>query len=117
MRRLVPALALALCLGATVAAPAEAAPKGPKRGAWTCENGGTEPFATFDLHKGGSYTVDGEDEGGDYVYKPKKKVLRFTSGPWHGVYFGEWVKKSKSLTLMSVESTGPEAVCTRDDEE
>lgn len=112
MRRLLLPLAAAVMLAGSVAAPAGAeAAKGPQRGLWTCENGGTVPFATFELFKGNKYAANGDTEKGKYVYKAGQKKLKFKSGIWEGVFYGEY--QDKVVTLYSVESTGPEAVCTR----
>lgn len=118
MRRALTALALVAALASIAAAPADAAPgakKAPKPGSWTCENGGTVPFATLQLFKGNKYAANGDTEKGKYVYKAGQKRLKFKSGVWEGLYYGEYAKDTSMITLFSVESTDPEAICHRDD--
>lgn len=126
MRRALTALALGAALASAAAAPADAAPdtapdtapgakKAPKPGAWTCENGGTVPFATLELFKGNKYAANGDTEKGKYVYKAGQSRLKFKSGVWEGLYYGEYAKDTLVITLFSVESTDPEAICHRDD--
>ena len=114
MNRLVTTLATGAVIGAVLtASPAMAeAKKGPKLGAWTCDNAGV-PFATLDLFKGNKYAANGEAEKGKYVYKAGQKKLKFKSGTWEGVLWGEYDRDAKAITLYSVETSAAEAVCTQ----
>lgn len=117
MRRLITVLAVTVALGATAAAPAQAASaKRPQLGDWTCASpdGGAVPFATLDLFKGNKYAANGDTEKAKYVYKTGQHKLKFKTGIWADTFYGTYDKDAATITLVNLSDDTVASTCTHD---